>query len=436
MDSTGLNSAERQQVAGMSMAQETTVVSSKPERTAQAARGEEYYEFLWSRIRQLVPQAMVLRWPVQVRSSRPADSHDLDVFVGNGLAPARAFLKAQGFHRVCKPAAYLERYRLRQREELKAYTVDLYTAERWGIGFRLADDGETPLGPRLACLLHAVVDGKGTPYFESKQNGPPWRTGISRKFVWGRVGRALWRTRSTGLLTLYLLVCGVISSDWPVMWRTLCRKLAFRIWQLTRKVGLEVALLGVDGTGKSSLANALLRLPAPVQVVYMGPHDFRTRIMRFASGHRVPSLFHQLAYRYDLLMRRCHGWFLARRGWIVVYDRHPAERLYPGQRSLRMRFKNLLDRIYAWPVDLTFWLTGDYATLYLRKKEYSAAYLQVIDRRYREVLEDCRLPYVKVDVTKNDLDGVFGIVSDQILAEHHRRISADSLPGFLKGILI
>ncbi len=436
MDSRGLSSAQRQQVAGLRAAAKPAATNPATERVQGAAREEDYYNYLWGRIRQLAPQAMVLRWPLPAHSAQSSESHDMDVFVGNGLVPVRAFLKSQGFHRVCKPAAYLERYRLRVREELKAYTVDLYTAERWGIGFRLADGIESPLGPRLACLLHAVVDGKGTAHYEGKQNGPPWRTGKTGKVVWGRFGRGLWRARNTNLLTLYLLVCGVISADWPVMWRTLCRKVAFRVWQLTRKVGLEAALLGVDGTGKSSLANALLRLPAPVQVVYMGPHDYRTRIMRFASGHRVPSLFRQLCYRYDLMMRRLHGWFLARRGWIVVYDRHPAERLDPGQTSLHMLLKNLLDRIYAWPVDLTFWLTGDYSTLYSRKKEYSAAYLQVIDRRYRAVLEDRRLPYVKVDVTRNDLDSVFEIVSDQILAEHHRRISLDGLPGFLKAILL
>src|SRR5207249_3970936 len=95
--------------------------------------------------------------------------------------------------------------------------------------------------------------------------------------------------------------------------------------------------------------------------------DYQTRIMRFALKHDLPLPVQQLAFRYDLFVRRLCGWLLARRGWIVVYDRHPAERLEPGKRSFRNAIKSVLDRFYAWPVDVTFWLTGDYRTIYLRK---------------------------------------------------------------------
>jgi hypothetical protein len=246
----------------------------------------------------------------------------------------------------------------------------------------------------------------------------------------------LWRTGRTRLLTLYLLLRGIIRPDLSLIVRSLCRKIAYRTWQLTRKMGLEVALLGVDGTGKSSLATAFLRLPAPVKLVYMGPHDYQTRITKFVMEHRLPTPFQQLAYRYDLLVRRVYGWLLARRGWIVVYDRHPAERLEPRQRSLSQRVKNWVDRLYAWPVDLTFWLTGDYPTIYLRKKEYSAADLQTIDQRFQSVLEHYGIPFERIDVTTNDLDSVTEMISDQILAEHRARISMDGLPGIFRAALV
>jgi hypothetical protein len=191
----------------------------------------------------------------------------------------------------------------------------------------------------------------------------------------------------------------------------------------------------VDGTGKSSVANALLGLPAPVTVVYMGPHDYRTRIMRFIVKHKLPVPFRQVVFRYDLLVRRLSGWLYARRGRIVIYDRHPAERLEPRQRSRRNMIKNVLEHLSAWPVDLTFWLSGDYQALYQRKPEYSPAQLQATEERYRSVLERYRIPFEKIDVTKNDLHSVTEMVSKGVLAKYHEHTSINSLPRILREML-
>src|SRR5882762_3245357 len=42
-----------------------------------------------------------------------------------------------------------------------------------------------------------------------------------------------------------------------------------------RKPGLEIALLGVDGAGKTSVAYAFRRLTPPVKVIAMGSAHFR-----------------------------------------------------------------------------------------------------------------------------------------------------------------
>jgi hypothetical protein len=394
------------------------------------------YSPIWNQIKRLAPEAILLRGPAPLNPVQASGTDDLDILVPTGLAPVRAFLREQGFHRTYKPQAYLERFRLWVRGVAVPFTIDLYLAERWGWGLRIARNGHDPADPRLACLLDSVADGKGTVYFERRHGGPPWGDGPDEEPINGPIGRALWRTGRTGVLTVYLLLRGVIRPEPSLIVRSLCRRIAYRIWQLIRKTGLEVALLGVDGTGKSSLAIALLRLPAAVKLVYMGPHDYQTWFARFVMEHRSPRPFQQLAYRYDLLVRRVYGWLLARRGWIVVYDRHPAERLEPRQSSLSQRVKNLVDRLYAWPVDLTFWLTGDYPTIYLRKREYSASDLQIIDQRFYSVLEHYGIPFEKIDVTTNDLESVTKVISDQILAEHHERISMEGLPGIFRAILV
>ncbi len=390
------------------------------------------YARFWEEIRRHAPQSVLLRGPARLQPIQASSEGDLDILVSTGAASIAAYLSAQGFHRVFKPQVYLQRFRLRAVGAPLAYTVDLYLAERWGSGFRLSKDRPIPAPPRLACLLHAVLDGKGTKYFEREQNEPPWAQSVEGDVKFGPVGRGFWRARSTSLLTLYLLFKGVIRLDRSMFFRSLSRRITYRVWQMVRKTGLEVALLGVDGTGKTSLAQALARLPVPVRIVYMGPHDHLTRIMRFAERYRVPRGLRQLAFRYDLLVRRLYGWLLARRGWIVVYDRHPSERLDPDKTSLRHRAKNLMDRIYAWPVDMTFWLTGDYSTIYLRKEEYPPEYLEAIDRRFSSVLERYAIPFEKIDVTKHDLDSVLAIIRCLIYARYHERISQDRLPSILK----
>ena len=96
--------------------------------------------------------------------------------------------------------------------------------------------------------------------------------------------------------------------------------------------------------------------------------------------------------------------------------------------------KNVLDRFCAWPVDLTFWLTGDYATIYLRKKEYSAPDLQAIDQRFHSVLEHYGIPFEKIDVTKNDLNSVTETIGKNILAKYEERTSVDRLLGVFERI--
>ena len=395
----------------------------------------DHYGPVWESIRRLVPEATLLRGPACLGPAQAAGTGDLDILVPRDFQSVSWFLKKQGFYRVYKPQTYLERYRFQTVESRRPLTIDLYKAERWGLGFRLANGTDIPTDADMAALLHSVADGKGTHYFERERGGPPWQKGMGAKPSFGLFERALWRRERLALLTLGLLLKGIIRPDVPLILGNCLRRIAFRTLQLTRKTGLEVALIGVDGTGKTCLAEALSRLPAPVRVIYMGPHQHRTRLMRFALRHKVPSLFRQLAFRFDLLVRRIHGAALARRGWVVVYERHPAERIDPLKHSYKYKVKNWIDKLYAWPVDLTFYLTGDYPTLYLRKKEYTATYLQEIDRRYSAVLDYCGISYERIDVTRTNIETVASTVGRRVLEKYQDRVSVDRWPSIFKSIL-
>jgi hypothetical protein len=393
------------------------------------------YEPVWKGIRQVSPSAVLLRGPACLNPIwLGSDSGgDIDVLAEDGTIEAvRAFLREQGFHRVFKPHAYLERYRRWTRGDMQAHTVDLFKREEWGQGYRRAKANGSLPDARMASLLHAIVDGKGTARFEREHHGPPWQGELPGIGRFGLLGRALWRLGSPSLLTGYLMLTGAIRPDPAAIFTSLFRRAAYLIWKLRGRVGMEIAFLGVDGAGKTSVASALLRLPVPVKIIYiylgMGEHDYRTAPMRFIMRHNFPPQLKRVLLRFDLLVRRVEGWLFSRRGWIVVYDRHPFERVDPRRRSLTGLARNLLNGIYAWRVDWTFWLTGDYQAIYLRKGDYPVSELQMVDERYRNVLKHYNLPNDKIDVTREDLQEVISIATGRVLELYKERVSIDRIP--------
>jgi hypothetical protein len=182
-----------------------------------------------------------------------------------------------------------------------------------------------------------------------------------------------------------------------------------------RKIGLEIALLGVDGTGKTSVANAFCHLTRPVKVITMGSAHFRCLPMleRF-----FPSPVAQLAAHCERMLRRCLGFCLGSFGWIVIYDRHPLEQINTSPSLLKHRINNYFFHLYDRPVDLTFWFTGDYQKIYERKKEFTPERLRILDEKISDVLAYCHIDHSKVNVTDNSLDDVVDIIVRQVSATY------------------
>jgi hypothetical protein len=180
-----------------------------------------------------------------------------------------------------------------------------------------------------------------------------------------------------------------------------------------RKRGLEIALLGVDGAGKTSVANAFHRRAHPVKVIAMGSAHFRWLSI---LQRLVPSPMVQLAAHCERMLRRWLGFCLKRFGWIVIYDRHPLEQLNTMPTLLRHRINNAFFHLYGWPVDLTFWLTGDYQQIYERKKEFTVERLRGLDQNISNVLASSHIEHLKLNVTDNSLDDVVAAVVRQVCA--------------------
>jgi thymidylate kinase len=155
--------------------------------------------------------------------------------------------------------------------------------------------------------------------------------------------------------------------------------------------GLTVALLGPDGAGKSTAAEALeASFPLPVRTVYLSPARPRRRPAPPGAG---------LALRIaGLLSRWARGFGHRTRGRLVVFDRYPYDALLPSRRPVgrlgRLR-RALLGRACPAPA-LTVVLDAPGALLHARKGEHDPAaleaerqgFLALARRRRRAVVLD------------------------------------------------
>lgn len=156
--------------------------------------------------------------------------------------------------------------------------------------------------------------------------------------------------------------------------------------------GLTVALLGPDGAGKTTLAEALRRqFVLPTRVVYMGVLRTTKRARRL---RRVPGLMLMLRLT-EFTSKGLAARYQRRRGRLVVFDRYTYDALLaPGGEKLRARVSYALIRRTCPAPNLVIVLDVPAATMYARKGELGATRLEDFRRRYLSMRE--RLPNTAV----------------------------------------
>ncbi len=216
-----------------------------------------------------------------------------------------------------------------------------------------------------------------------------------------------------------------------------------------------VALIGVDGAGKTTIAKKLLKsFPMPLKYIYMGTSilssnfalptsrlilylKLRSYRKSAKQSDRSPPEFisnHELEYRgvkrskigatvrmLNRMAEECYrqvmAWSYQIRGYIVLYDRHFVFEYTPKVQKQNQR---LSDRIHLWFLehlyphpDLVFFLDAPIEVLLSRKRDYPKDHLQNHRQALREQAKEMA-NVVRIDAGQS-LDSVYEEVSEHII---------------------
>jgi thymidylate kinase len=145
-----------------------------------------------------------------------------------------------------------------------------------------------------------------------------------------------------------------------------------------RRPGIGVTILGPDGAGKSSLAEALRTgFPVPTRTIYLGLYGAGL------AGGGPFGLLHRLGRLWrGWLIGRWHRW----RGRLVVYDRHALDARIPGSHSgARSRFRRWILAHAIPSPELIVVLDAPAEVLFARKGEHDIATLEAQRAGYAEI---------------------------------------------------
>ncbi len=346
-----------------------------------------------------------VRWAVMRDDPVAPETADIDLLVHPADAPSLdAILAPLGFARLTAwrhgdhrfSVAYddthdtwikldvVTRLTYRAGRELSARTIDDVLARRVRV------EGAWRLHPHdefWALLLHCLLDRGTVPVRHSERlrelavTGPmgPLRDALSSPQLARDLVAAAAKADPGALVALSGAVGAGLDRP-PRLARALrrARSAASPLVKAVRRTGLTVAVLGPDGSGKSTLVAGLSKgFPVPVRTQYLGLYGRGRRDVR---GARIPgvTLATQLFTSWKAYASAAYH---RRRGRLVVFDRYGYDALLPSRRGVPSRKHNvrraMIGQLAPHP-DLVLILDAPAESVHARKAEYG---VDEIERR-------------------------------------------------------
>jgi thymidylate kinase len=166
---------------------------------------------------------------------------------------------------------------------------------------------------------------------------------------------------------------------------------------------MKIAIMGVDGAGKSSAIKAFDSLE--YTTLYMGynttirKYSFLPSLEKFISKRGVMLFFFRVIN--DMLKIKKHRDYTD-----VVYDRYPYDILLYSNKGVIYKIKKLIINAFISKPDLIFFLHGDPLAINQRKNELSEKQIESMQNKYLQILEEFDLNYVGIDTVKQSIGEV------------------------------
>lgn len=361
---------------------------------------------------------------VQILRTPATGSGDLDVLIpSHQYHRVRRYLANEEFVREFSPQPFRHVWRHRSPLCPEPITVDIYFEYKWGLGFTLPSLNSQIPNPCVRRLMRAIYDKRSKSYFEREYTGRSPSEVFGLHGLRASIADELWKRGWLRLLGWFLVPMGCVVVDLKTVAATGWRRARFRWDQMRRGRGLEVAVVGVDGAGKSTLVKRLVaELPLPVTTIYMGTGRFRLSTSRSGERDSIWSaVLRFLSVHSEFLVRRIRGRIDARRGYVVVYDRHPREHRRPGC-GITARLNNALARLYGRPVDCVLWLSGDLNEFHLRKPEHGVAVLERLERNLETKLSAEPEDKVEFDTARDNSEETFRKAGRVLIGLYEKKV--------------